>query len=77
MTEIVTTYGTSDSLAAAGRHELLGRAAGYGSTYGLGNLSPFNTDNMDFNVNDSSRDLDGRKLVEFLGSGIDLSKYAK
>jgi hypothetical protein len=40
-----------------------------------GALSPFYPDNMFMNVNDSARDLDGRKLVEFLGYGVDLAKY--
>jgi uncharacterized protein (TIGR03437 family) len=75
-TVILPTMGTTDGVAAAGRHELLSRVTGYGSN---GNFSPFMTDNIGTgaHVTDSARDLDGRKMAEFLGFGINLSKYAK
>lgn len=63
-------------MASTGRHEFLGRATGWGAT---GWSSPFEGDTMYIGgaAKDSPRDLDGRKMVEFLGYGINLAKYAK
>jgi uncharacterized protein (TIGR03437 family) len=75
-TSILVRAGSIPSVAAIGRHEILGRGAGYGTSM-TGILSPFYSDNAKGYVNDSARDLDGRKLVEFLGYGVDLVKYGK
>jgi hypothetical protein len=70
-----TPYNTS-TLRTLWWHEAEGRAVGYGAS---GGSSPFEGDTMYIggSLAASVRDLDGRKLVNFFGPGIDLAKYAK
>jgi hypothetical protein len=75
-THIVANMGDSGGLVAVAWHE--GGRIGYGSNP-TGALSPFLQDNMSAwgTRKETGRDIDGRKMVEYLGPGVDLSKYAK
>lgn len=71
----VTMWGDTAGVAATARHEVLGRAVGYA----WHNSSPFGTDNMAAleSGTDTARDLDGRKIQQALGPGVDISRYGQ
>jgi hypothetical protein len=72
--EIAPEWGWLNALQGVARHEIIGRAIGYGLD---ATSSPFESDNMNSwpAITDSPRDKDGRAMIVNLPDKTDLSKY--